>query len=279
MENQTPNSNQNPVAVGGVKPVSSGASQYPNFYSSSQPANSQSTFSPSSPSSPSSQYQTTFKPPTPPSYANSPKSGGGKGILIAIILLLFILVAGGIFYKVIYPKLNSQNTVKTPVVTKTDTPADQQPSDYQVNPIDITAKPVATSTKPIATTTVKTPVVASTTPAAPVVFYVDTVNAQHQYKDGIHTFTGTITVPSSCYLLDTKVGVAKNNPSAARIAFTTKNSKDCTDQTFTDRTFRISLKGASDIKFDATINNKVTVLNSTELAPVENIDQKEVMKG
>lgn len=100
-----------------------------------------------------------------------------------------------------------------------------------------------------------------------------TVNAKHQYKDGMHIVVGAIELPTPCY--DITTTVEKHETETILNINYTSNSDICTE-VITQKEFRISFEGAIDENIIAKINGELVNLNIFEIDPSKNIDEVEI---
>jgi hypothetical protein len=109
---------------------------------------------------------------------------------------------------------------------------------------------------------------------------------KHQYKEGKHTFVGSIELPTPCYVLDAKVEefmkeLESTNERSIKINFHENlEGEGVCAQTIDIRPFRIEYLGKEDLKFRIFVNNKEFQLNIFEVPEHVDIDQFEIyLKG
>lgn len=110
--------------------------------------------------------------------------------------------------------------------------------------------------------------------------YVQLVNVKHQYKNGTHTYAGTIDVPTPCHTLTSSVGNDASSPLAYTLLFTSTASSQPCAQKVTAKPFKISFAGPKTITISGTLNGKKLRLNIFELRADQDIDSYDMyIKG
>lgn len=101
-----------------------------------------------------------------------------------------------------------------------------------------------------------------------------TINAKHQYKDGVHTYIGTFETPTPCHTYNAEVNLGENG---YVIDITHEPSEDelCA-QVLTERMFRVSFEADEETDAIATINGELVNLNVFEVPADQNIDDFEI---
>jgi hypothetical protein len=107
------------------------------------------------------------------------------------------------------------------------------------------------------------------------------ITVRHQYKDGIHTIVGDLSLPTPCHsynavIEDTEDDAVKN------ILVEYKEPEDGTGcvSVIEDVTFRVSTEGPEDLKFNIFVNGEERRLNMFDLSPDVDIDEFELfIKG
>ena len=104
-----------------------------------------------------------------------------------------------------------------------------------------------------------------------------TINTNHQYRDGEHVFVGTITLPTPCHSFNAEAVELENE---TEIRITTDSSDEMCAQVLTDRQFRVSFQASEDQPVIATVNGELVNLNIFEVPSDQNIEDMEVfIKG
>ncbi len=106
-----------------------------------------------------------------------------------------------------------------------------------------------------------------------------TVNVKHQFKDGVHTYIGTIELPNPCYLpLKTNLNSSENEM-IIEINYSLNQEAVCTQQII-EEGFKISFEGQKNESVLATINGELVNLNIFEINPEDDIEEYEIfIKG
>ncbi len=108
-----------------------------------------------------------------------------------------------------------------------------------------------------------------------------TIFAKHQFKNGEHTFLGTLEIPNPCYLYDAEV---KKSAEVTEIALSYKldpaKSADVCAEVITEKTFKVKFEGTEDENIVMTLNGEIVKLNQFEIDPEENIEDADIfIKG
>lgn len=102
--------------------------------------------------------------------------------------------------------------------------------------------------------------------------YVVPLNVKHQYKDGKHTYAGTIDLPTPCHSVTTKANKDATDAKKFTIDFTTKTTGDVCAQVITTRGFKVSFEGPRDAMVSARLDGKEIRLNVFEVGANEDLD-------
>jgi len=104
-----------------------------------------------------------------------------------------------------------------------------------------------------------------------------TITFKHQYKDGVHTFVGTIDTPTPCY--DVSAAIVTADLPEIRIE-TQPTSDDVCVQVITDHEFTVTHTGSADMSFIATLNGEPVNINQFEVDPEQDINEVDLfIKG
>ncbi len=108
------------------------------------------------------------------------------------------------------------------------------------------------------------------------------VTVKHQYKDGTHTYAGTIDLPTPCQRLTQSVVKDPTIKNKFTIAFVVSNDPDSTvcAQVVTSRQFKVSFAGPQNAIVGATLNGQALQWNVFDVGPNENLDSFQInIKG
>ncbi len=116
-------------------------------------------------------------------------------------------------------------------------------------------------------------------PAAGSDYYVSVVQVKHQYKDGEHTYVGSLDLPNACYQLDSNI--QKTGDASATInLMTSVDAEETCAQTVTSRDFRLQTDGPMNLTVTGMLNGKPVDLNLFEVPANQDIDEFEInVKG
>lgn len=104
-----------------------------------------------------------------------------------------------------------------------------------------------------------------------------TLNAKHQYRDGEHTFLGTLELPSPCHTYNAEVIPGEE---LTEIALTYEASNQLCAQVITERQFRVSFSAEEEVDVIATLNGETVNLNIFDVGPDEDLSEVEIfIKG
>lgn len=96
---------------------------------------------------------------------------------------------------------------------------------------------------------------------------IDSINAVHSFKSGLHDYTGAITLPIPCYTLSVDAVVRESFPEDVTIRFTIQDDKKenqiCT-QVLTEKSFRIIFQASKEANVHAVVNDTPVQLNVQE---------------
>lgn len=107
-----------------------------------------------------------------------------------------------------------------------------------------------------------------------------TISAQHQYRDGVHTIAGTVTVPSPCHRLLAEPFFIDESKERVEIRFTTSVEGEVCAQVVTDARFKVTFEAPEQATVSATWNGAAATLNLVPVAPGTNLDDFELyLKG
>lgn len=112
--------------------------------------------------------------------------------------------------------------------------------------------------------------------------YVQSVNVRHQFKSGTHTYVGSIDLSTPCETLTTEVVPTAAGSKLYTLKFTSTKTSEVCAEVKTTKSFKVTLKGTSDIKLDAygSLNGKQVRLNVFEVRPDQDIDNYDIyIKG
>jgi hypothetical protein len=114
-----------------------------------------------------------------------------------------------------------------------------------------------------------------------------TIDVRHQYVNGLHTYAGSIDVPTPCDMLSSKVVADGTDPTTGIAKFTlvfgsvsgTSNPASTCAQLITTRNFKLSFTGAQNAVVNATLDGQPVILNVFELQPGQDINSSIYLKG
>jgi len=92
---------------------------------------------------------------------------------------------------------------------------------------------------------------------------VSSITSGHMYKGGLHNYTGSIMLPTPCYILSVDAMVKETFPEDVSIRFTITEDKknELCAQVVTEKKFRIIFQASKEAKVSATVNNIQVPLN------------------
>jgi hypothetical protein len=111
-------------------------------------------------------------------------------------------------------------------------------------------------------------------------YYVSVVQVKHQFKNGQHTYVGSIDLPNACYRLDSDIQTIANTDSAKINLSTYTNNEEMCAQVVTSRSFRLTLDDTRKLVVTGMLNGKPMELNIFEVPADQDIDAFEInIKG
>lgn len=107
------------------------------------------------------------------------------------------------------------------------------------------------------------------------------INAKHQYREGKHTYAGTLGLPTPCDLLQSDVIRDPLNPNKVGLAFkSVYEGAELCAQVITPRPFKVTFAAPEKIDLTVTYNGKPIRFNVFEVPKTENLDDFEInIKG
>lgn len=103
----------------------------------------------------------------------------------------------------------------------------------------------------------------------------ETINTKHQYKEGLHTYVGSFSLPNACY--NYKISVSEmNNKKVIDIEYVAPPTNNCQIEGKTERKFKVTVPGEQDMEAVARIDGEFFNLNIFEIGPDEDIDSIEI---
>jgi hypothetical protein len=110
-------------------------------------------------------------------------------------------------------------------------------------------------------------------------YFVSTIQVKHQYKDGNHTYVGSLDLPSPCFSIDA-YGTKNDDGGATIVINTPENKEDICAQVVTTKVFRVEILGDATMTVKGVLNGKDVQLNLFEVPADQDIDQFEInIKG
>jgi len=99
------------------------------------------------------------------------------------------------------------------------------------------------------------------------------ITVKHQYKDGMHTYVGSLDLPSPCHTAEitSQLTAATNSVVVDITTLAPKEDVVC-PQVITPTPFEITFMAPKNAEVFFTINNSVAVINQFEIPPAQNID-------
>lgn len=95
-------------------------------------------------------------------------------------------------------------------------------------------------------------------------FVPNRIVADHYFKDGKHTLTGVISLPTPCHSLTTGARVAESMPEQVTIAFTSKGGEGICTQVIDEKFFSVSFQASGEATMNATFNGSPVELVISE---------------
>jgi hypothetical protein len=110
-------------------------------------------------------------------------------------------------------------------------------------------------------------------------YYVSVVQMKHQFKDGRHTYVGSLDLPTPCYSLDSDL-VKTSNTEGSITLNTSRNDEEICAQVVTTRTFRLQIDAPMNFMVKGMLNGRAVELNMFEVPASDDIDLFEInIKG
>jgi hypothetical protein len=104
------------------------------------------------------------------------------------------------------------------------------------------------------------------------------ITARHQFKDGVHTIAGTVSVPTACHRVQA-VPFLLNEGSVVEIRFVTlMEGVECPSRE-TDVQVRVPFEAVENAEIRATWNGALVRLNLINVGPDEPLDGDVYIKG
>ncbi|TSD02711.1 MAG: hypothetical protein Athens071416_524 [Parcubacteria group bacterium Athens0714_16] len=101
--------------------------------------------------------------------------------------------------------------------------------------------------------------------------FIKLITAEHNFKSGLHDYTGAIMFPTPCYTMSVDAIVRESFPENVTIRFTIDEAKkiEACAQTVTEKNFRIIFQASKEAVVGATINDKPIKLEISKETIVE----------
>jgi hypothetical protein len=110
-------------------------------------------------------------------------------------------------------------------------------------------------------------------------YYVSVVQLKHQFKNGVHTYVGSLDLPNACYALDSYTE-RTSDISAVINLVTSEDQEEMCAQAVTSRDFRHQINAPISLTVTGMLNGKAVELNIFEVPADQDIDQFEInVKG
>ncbi len=108
-------------------------------------------------------------------------------------------------------------------------------------------------------------------------YYVSLIPIKHQYKDGKHTYAGSLDLPNPCYNLEASIVSKAGSTSTAVININTPTSlEEICAQVITKKDFKVEMAGSPDMMVEGVLNGKAVELNIFEVPAGQNIDEVQI---
>ncbi len=127
---------------------------------------------------------------------------------------------------------------------------------YRMETKQLIAAIIALATVWFAATLLLSPENGSAPPDVPAVAPPDAIGAIHAFRDGMHTLSGTIALPTPCYKLKHETVTLESFPEQVRVAFTVERVADYCAQVIVEAPFLITVRASKDARFFATFNGR-----------------------
>lgn len=101
--------------------------------------------------------------------------------------------------------------------------------------------------------------------------FVNSIKAEHNFKIGLHEYTGAIIFPTPCYMMSVDAIVRESFPENVTIRFMIEEDKktEVCAQTVTEKKFRIIFQASKEAVVGATVNNNPIKLEITKETIIE----------
>lgn len=99
-----------------------------------------------------------------------------------------------------------------------------------------------------------------------------TVTAEHQFSDGVHTVVGEINLPTPCHVLDHEVEIRESFPEQVTISFTSESTAEVCAQVVTPAEFSVQFEASENARIDATLDGEPLNLSLRRVAPGQNVE-------
>ncbi|MEO8637632.1 MAG: hypothetical protein ABI430_01890 [Candidatus Taylorbacteria bacterium] len=107
-----------------------------------------------------------------------------------------------------------------------------------------------------------------------------TIDVKHQFKNGIHTFAGEISLPTPCDLVEAEAQKNATEANKISLVFTSTNTTEVCKQIVSARRWKTSITMSKDATVSGTLNGSPLILNIFEVPEGENLDTFEIdIKG
>lgn len=90
------------------------------------------------------------------------------------------------------------------------------------------------------------------------------LRVDHYFENGVHTYMGTITAPTPCHDIVSKVTVMESYPEQVTIDLKLEGASNFCAQVITQAPFEASFKASKDARISATLDGNPVILKVTE---------------
>ncbi len=104
------------------------------------------------------------------------------------------------------------------------------------------------------------------------------ITAAHEYEDGVHTFAGSIDLPTPCHRLTNEV-VVEDDEVTVVFTITEPGSDELCAQVITPTPFVVTAEAPEEATVSATLDGEGVVFNLVEVPEGEDIQTYEFIKG
>ncbi len=106
----------------------------------------------------------------------------------------------------------------------------------------------------------------------------ESIDAKHQYEDGVHIIAGEVDLPTPCHILREEVVVMESHPEQVVINFTAEiiDEEEICAQVMTTNRFKVEFSASEEANISAVFNGVDIRLNIFDVTEDENLDEFEI---